>query len=95
VTRKPHSRKPVPANRRYPIQALASEVGLTVDALCKRMGRSGAVQTSYRELGLSELVADRWAAAFGLPAPYVWPEMIDHAIEDFGPFEDDDESEAA
>jgi hypothetical protein len=44
---------------------------------------SGQKQAEYLERGIPEPVADRWAVKYlGLPAPFVWPEMIDDAIED-------------
>jgi hypothetical protein len=65
-------------------------LGVTVSALCHERGASGTTTRDYVENGMPELVADRWACAYGFPPPYIWPEMIDHALEDIGDVPDED-----
>lgn len=68
--------------RRYPVQTLAAELGLSVFALCRDQGASGTTYQHYRDHGLRADVAERWARAYGLAAPSVWTEMVEHQIED-------------
>lgn len=68
--------------RRYEFQTLADKQGITLAELGRRLNISGSVFKQYRDQGITELVADRRAKQCGLVAYEVWPEMLDHAIED-------------
>lgn len=69
--------------RRYPLAPLLALMGEpSADKVCKSLGISGSTQKDYRTRGVTERVADRLAARLGLVAYEVWPEMLDHAIED-------------
>lgn len=66
---------------RYPLSSLAELLGITVPALLGRLKVSAPERKRY-EAGVTELVADRMAARFGLVAYEVWPEILDDAITD-------------
>jgi len=68
--------------RRYPLQALVDASGLGEDALRRRVGLSGTMLQRAREMGLTDKAADRYAVRVGLHPFEVWPEMVDHGIED-------------
>lgn len=68
--------------RRYPFQALADAMNMTLAELGRHLNISGSTFKAMRENGLSEAAADRRAVQCGLDPYRVWPEMIDHAIED-------------
>lgn len=66
---------------RYPLDALAEMVGKTVDEVMAKLKVSAPDRRRYRETGgVTERVADRFAARFGLVAYEVWPDMLDAAI---------------
>lgn len=69
-------------SRRYPLQPLLDAAGLSLSALRDRFPMSGPTYRNARQVGLTEQQADRYACGLGLVAVTVWPEMIDHAIED-------------
>ena len=66
--------------RRYPWAPLATAMGLSPSRAAKVLHAGGRYLTD----GMSEPVADRMAAKAGLATYEVWPEMVDHAIEDAG-----------
>lgn len=68
--------------RRYPLEPLFDAMHLTPAAACRLLRVSGSVEQEYRRRGVTEVVADRLAARAHLATYAVWPEMIDHAIED-------------
>lgn len=68
-------------SHRYPLDALAEAMRLSVNQACKALGVSGSTMQDYRQRGLTEKVADRLAVKAGLVAYEVWPEMVDHHIE--------------
>jgi hypothetical protein len=74
---------PNPVTVRYPLQPLADALGLTLDTpgLARRLNLSGTTWKEYRDLGVSERVADRLACKAGLHPFMVWPEMADEAVE--------------
>jgi hypothetical protein len=55
---------------------------LSANQALLHLGVSGTTQKQYRADGVSEKVADRLAARAGLTTYEVWPEMIDHIIDD-------------
>jgi hypothetical protein len=70
---------PNPVTVRYSLQPLADALGLTLDTpgLARRLNLSGTTWKEYRDLGVSERVADRLACKAGLHPYTVWPEMAD------------------
>ena len=68
--------------RLYPLAPLAALAGLEVHQLASRLHLSGSTWQQYRDEGVSERVADRMAVRLGFDPYVVWPEMLDHAIED-------------
>jgi hypothetical protein len=70
---------PNPVTVRYPLQPLADALGLALDTpgLARRLNLSGTTWKEYRDLGVSERVADRLACKAGLHPYTVWPEMAD------------------
>ncbi len=71
-----------PVTRRYPLQPLADACGVTLAHLGRLLRTSGSTWKGYRDEGVSELVADRLAARAGFVAYEVWPEMVQHQIDD-------------
>lgn len=67
--------------RRYDLEPLATAMGCTLAAACRRLGVSGSTMQEYRRDGVTEKVADRVAVKAGLHPYEVWPEMVDHAVE--------------
>jgi hypothetical protein len=68
--------------RLYSLAPLAALAGVEVQQLASKLRLSGSDWQRYRDDGVSEKVADRLARKLGFAAYNVWPEMIDHAIED-------------
>ena len=71
-----------PTARRYPLSALVELSGLSENALAHKVGLSGSTLKKAREDGLLEPAADRYAVRAGFHPYEVWPEMLDHALED-------------
>jgi len=59
-------------------------MGTTVAGLGRTLSVSGSQLNDYRDRGVTEKVGDRLATKAGFATYEVWPEMIDHAIEDEG-----------
>lgn len=68
------------SEHRYPLQALADAMGLSVNQACKHLKLSGGSRANYQANGLAEKAADRLAVKAGLDPYYVWPEMVDDLI---------------
>ena len=68
--------------RRYPFANLCEALHVTPTDLKRRLGLDHRQLSRYLEQGLPEARADELAVRLGLVAANVWPEMIDHAIED-------------
>lgn len=68
--------------RRYQLQPLADVLGISLASLGRHLGVSGSTWKEYRDQGVTEKVGDRLAVRAGVAAYEVWPEMLDHAIED-------------
>lgn len=64
------------------MQALADAKGMTLAELGRHLNISGSTYKDYRDNGMTERVADKRAVQCGLIAWEVWPDMLDHAIED-------------
>lgn len=64
---------PHPSPRRYPLEPLAATAGLTVAEVLKRCGCAGGQWAKYKEEGISEKTADRYAVRLGLLPSDVWP----------------------
>lgn len=74
--------------RRYPLEPLADAVGMTVAALGREVGMSGATRTKVETFGLTEAAADRYAVRLGLHPWEVWQdwfEGVDWKEEDVEP----------
>lgn len=71
--------------KRYPLQNLLDALGLSGDLttaeLGRRLGMSYNTLTRARKLGLSEVLADRYACAHGFVPWLVWTEWIEDVIE--------------
>lgn len=67
--------------RRYPVEPLERLTGLSHRQLRLLAGMDGSIAYKARP-GLTEATADRLAVAAGYVPYDVWPEMLDHAIED-------------
>lgn len=68
--------------RRYPLDPLFAAMRMTPASACRSLNVSGSTMQEYRGRGVTELVADRLATRAGFPTYSVWPEMLEHAIED-------------
>lgn len=68
--------------RRYSLEPLALASGIPLPKLGRRLGMSGSTWQDARDRGVGEKAADRYAVRLGLHAANVWPELIDHALED-------------
>lgn len=65
-----------PHRRPYQVHVLAAALGIDPDdpqTLAWRTGLSRSQVTRYRQLGLTEAQADRWATQAGLHPNTVWP----------------------
>lgn len=71
-----------PSARRYPLEPLAAAMGVPLSSLGRLLGMSGSTWKQSRDDGVTELVADRLAVKAGLHPFVVWPEMVDHQVED-------------
>lgn len=67
---------------RYPLSALCEALGCQPDDLKTRLHLDHKQFARFVENGLSERSADRHAVRLGLQPQLVWPEMVDHAIDD-------------
>lgn len=67
---------------RYPIEPLAAAMGCSLNQMFEQLGVSGSTRKGYRELGVSELVADRLATRAGLVTYLVWPEIADDIADE-------------
>ena len=65
---------------RYPLAPLAHLEGSTVPELLRCSGVSGSTAKEYRDLGVSERVADRLAVLHGYHPAVVWPEWLTDSI---------------
>lgn len=72
----------MPAECRYPLQPLLDAAAISMSELRDQFPMSGHTYRNARDVGLTEQQADRYACGVGLVAANVWPEMIDHGIED-------------
>ena len=68
--------------RRYPFANLCEALHVTPTDLKRRLGLDHRQLSRYLEQGLPEARADELACRLGLVTVNVWPEMIEHAIED-------------
>lgn len=68
--------------KRYPVAPLAEAMGVSFNQAMMRLGVSGSTMQDYRARGVTEQVAERLATRAGLPAAYVWPELVDDRIAD-------------
>lgn len=68
--------------RRFPLEPLAEAVGVQKPQLAKLLGVRGRTWVEYRDLGVSEFVADRMACRLGLHPFVVWPELTEAQIVD-------------
>lgn len=69
-------------SRRYSMEPLAAASGVPLPSLGRVLGVSGSTWQDARKHGVGERAADRYAVRLGLHVANVWPEMVDHAIED-------------
>lgn len=70
--------------RRYPLAPLVEASGLGEHDLARRVGLSGSTLKKARLEGLVESAADRYAIRAGFHPYTIWPEMLDHVLEDVG-----------
>lgn len=68
--------------RRYPFQPLLNAADLPRREVRRQLGISGTNWQDYLNRGVTTRVADRLACAIGHHPAEIWPEWIDHAIED-------------
>ena len=69
--------------RLYPLQPLLDMIGGSQNAALSKLGINNRLRRQkYLAEGVSEKVADRLATRAGYHPSEVWPEMVDHAIED-------------
>jgi len=68
--------------RRYHPDALASTLGVSLNAACVAAGVSGTTQQDARCHGFTRELADRVAVTLGYHPYEVWPDMADHDLED-------------
>lgn len=66
--------------RRYPAQRLADRLHLTLWQMFDEIGVHGSSAASIRDLGFSEIQADKACTKVGLSPYEVWPEMRDDII---------------
>ena len=62
---------------RYPLQPL-----LDAGASARVLGVSGQAWSTFRDTGMDEYQAEKYAAKMNLFAYDLWPEMLDHRIAD-------------
>lgn len=75
----------VDAPRRYPLADLAEAMRESYNQACERLGIGGAERNRIdADGGLSLDRAERIALKAGLHPWNVWPEMVDHLMEDEG-----------
>lgn len=72
------------AQRRYDVQALIDAGGLSSNATMRAVKAGGGRWTMALQQGISEATADRWATRLGFVPYEIWPEMVDHLVEDEG-----------
>ena len=68
--------------RRYRLEPLAEFMRMTMSAACIEVGIAGSTQKSAKCHGVTRQVADRAAAHFKEHPSAIWPEVVDHDIED-------------
>lgn len=68
--------------RYYPFAALAEALDLPEHQAAVALRLSGTTEKRYRDQGVTWPVADRLAVRAGFHPAQIWPEWIDHAIED-------------
>jgi CGNR zinc finger len=78
----PRCGKTIVECRRYPIEALAEFLRTTIPAACRRVGMSGTSEKDARCHGITRRVVDRVAGELHEHPSVIWPETIDHDIED-------------
>lgn len=62
---------------RYPFQPL-----LDAGASARQLGISGQTMAAFKDHGMDEHQAEKYAHRMGLFVYDLWPEMVDHRIED-------------
>lgn len=68
--------------RRYPIGPLAAFVGLSPGQTCRHVGLAGSTAKAARCHGLTRQSIETVAAKIAAHPAEIWPEVIDHDIED-------------
>jgi hypothetical protein len=68
--------------RRYSLDALADFMKETVPAACRRVGISGSSENDARCHGITRRVAEKAAGLVKEHPATIWPEIVDHDIED-------------
>lgn len=68
--------------RRYPVEPLCSWLGMSLSQACLTVGLSGSTQKAARCHGLSRQSVDTVSAKLRVHPSEIWPEVVDHDIED-------------
>lgn len=70
------------ACRRYPLEAFAEFMDITIPAACRMLSITGSTEKGPRCHGLTRQKADKAAALVREHTATIWPEVVDHDIED-------------
>jgi hypothetical protein len=70
------------SERRYPLDPLRQLTGWSMRHITTIAPCGGPEYRTRLDQGVTAAIADRLAVAAGLHPHLVWPEMLDHAIED-------------